>query len=168
MGVAGCPAIEVRLHSSIKVQQKANIMAKELKDILHHLLGQNHDSWQVQLLTRWDAIVGNLKTQVHLLRIHEDTLILGVPDVCWMQELYLLTPLLLQTINQNLDKPRIKNLRFKAAGKPCDKKHTGKKSSFTPKKMIVKLSISEEKALNELADPELAAAFKEYLARCRE
>jgi len=141
-------------------------MARELSDLLASLLGSQH-SWQLTLLQKWEMIVGNLKTRVQLLKIQEDTLILGVPDSCWMQELYLLSPLLIHTINKHLDSPRIKHLRFKATGKPEQKRRRGYQATTTNPQKIT-LSSVEEKALHALTDPELAHACKEYLARIKE
>lgn len=141
-------------------------MPRPLADFMQHILG-TQETWQIKLLQQWETIIGNLKTRVHLLKIQNDTLILGVPDLCWMQELYLLTPLLLQTINQHLDMPRIKNLRFKAAGTPEDKKRITKKLPPPPPRKIIPLSRDEEKALAVLTDPDLALAIQDYLQRCK-
>jgi len=138
-------------------------MAKEIKTILETLFA-HHNNWHLQLLQSWPSIVGNIKTDVHLLKIYEDTLVIGVMDSCWLQELYLLSPLLIQTINQKLDLPRIKKLRFKSIG-ITDKKI--KKESH--KKVIVEKAIQlttrETAMLAQVKDKQLATVLHDYLLR---
>ena len=57
-------------------------MAIPIQKILEELLSQN-DNWQLQLLQNWPAIVGSIGTKVQLLKIQEDTLVIGVLDSCW-------------------------------------------------------------------------------------
>ena len=139
-------------------------MTIPIKNILEHLLGQ-HNNWQLQLLHNWPTIVGSIRTKVHLLKIQEDTLVIGVMDSCWLQELYLLSPLLIRTINEKLDQPRIKKLRFKTVG-ITDKKE---KKQAPNKKMscsIVHLSAYEEETLRGIKDEQLRQSLKDYLLRC--
>ncbi|BDC34924.1 hypothetical protein Noda2021_08820 [Candidatus Dependentiae bacterium Noda2021] len=79
-------------------------MTTPIKNILNTLF-DNNNTWQLRLLANWDDIIGHMQTKVQLLKILDDTLILGVVDACWMQELFLLSNLLIKTINQNLDQP---------------------------------------------------------------
>lgn len=90
-------------------------MTKEIKNVLSLILA-NHANWKIHLLNNWSTILGPLSSKVYLEKIQEDTLILGVQDSCWLQELYLLSGMLIKTINQTLDQPRIKHLRFKTIG----------------------------------------------------
>lgn len=139
-------------------------MPKELKNVLHTLLPQN-DNWKVQLLSNWETILGNLKTKVHLEKIYEDTLVLGVYESCWMQELYLLSHVLLQNINQKLDQPRIKHLRFKKVGL---RKKTQRFTAQNEKKVYkpVVLNAKENKALAALPDEQLRCVLEKFLIRC--
>src|SRR5437762_7574752 len=90
-------------------------MAVYLKDVLHAVINPEKN-WKTDLLYKWNEIVGPLHNKVRIEKIHDDTLILGVFHSCWMQELYLLSPLLIKTINEKLDQPYIKQLRFKHIG----------------------------------------------------
>ena len=138
-------------------------MAKQLKDFLPPLI-QNNDTWQLKLLSNCDTIIGNLKNKVRLEKIQNDTLVLGVYDACWMQELYLLTPLLLTTINQNLDQPRIKHLRFKrSVAKKAQAKSAVKPQKVEPK---IHLTPKQKAALEQIEDPQLARALHDFLIRC--
>lgn len=141
-------------------------MAQSVKTILDELLA-NHNNWQLQLLNQWPSIVGSIKTRVHLLKIDTDTLTIGVQDSCWLQELYLLSPLLIGTINQKLDQPRIKHLRFKALGTPITKNEQKNKKTvrILPK---VTLNSKEQETLAQIKDEQLRNALKNYLIRCHQ
>lgn len=141
-------------------------MANTIKTVLNSFFKATHkDSWKVQLLTNWNDIIGTLKDKVHLEKIQDDTLVLGVKDSCWMQELYMLSHVLLASINQKLDQPRIKHLRFKTAGVRAQKKYTSRlPQRRTPKP--VRLKAHEQHALKKIDDPQLSAALKGFLIRC--
>ena len=141
-------------------------MAQKIKDLLEKYLTKE-DSWHIELLRNWNTIIGHLHTRVQLEKIEKDTLVLGVYDSCWMQELYLLSPLLLKTINKNLDQPRIKQLRFKKIG---TLKQQAIKKTITarrePKPVI--LSGKEKEALSKITDQQMRAALHNFLIRCRQ
>ena len=141
-------------------------MAQSLKNLVNRFI-ENQDSWQLQLLAQWDTIVGSLKTRVQLIKIEKDTLILGVTDACWMQELYLLTPLLLQTINKHLGKIYIHQLRFKAIGNNTKKGTQSFKTMTSSNACRAELTESEKKAIDSIIDGELAQELKNYLIRCK-
>lgn len=141
-------------------------MAQPVKTILDELLSRQNN-WQLQLLNQWPSIVQAIKTRVHLLKIEPEILTIGVQDSCWLQELYLLSPLLIATINQKLDEPRIKQLRFKALGTQKEKQ-TKEKSNYSRPKRVIALSIKEQATLAQIADEQLRLALKNYLIRCHE
>lgn len=139
-------------------------MASSIKSVLDTLLN-SQSNWQLQLLSHWPAIIGSMKANVQILKIYEDTLVIGVLDSCWLQELYLLTPLLLRQINEKLDKPRIKNLRFKALGikEKAAQKNVGNRSCSIKQ---VHLSLQEKERLASIKDEQLREALQQYLYRC--
>lgn len=139
-------------------------MTKEIKNVLSLILA-NHANWKIHLLNNWSTILGPLSSKVYIEKIQEDTLILGVQDSCWLQELYLLSGMLIKTINQTLDQPRIKHLRFKTIGIKKEKqrnKTTNKARCNEP----VSLSAHEYQALQNINDSELQQALKNFLVRC--
>ena len=87
----------------------------KIADILPYIFNEDQQ-WKYQLLRNWQNIFGKMSDKVYLERINNDVLVLAVYDACWMQELYTLSPLLISSINKALDKPYIKQLRFKRAG----------------------------------------------------
>ncbi len=138
-------------------------MTKQLKDLLPSLI-KKEEHWQYTLLQQWSSIIGNLSTHVCLEKIQNDTLILGVYDACWMQELYMLSGLLIDTINKNLDQPRIKHLRFKRIAPRVPKQVTPLPSA-PPSKPVV-LTQREQKALDGIQDAHLREALQLFLIRC--
>ena len=139
-------------------------MALHLKELLHTLIAPDKN-WKTDLLYRWHDIIGSLHSKVRIEKIYSDTLVLGVFHSCWMQELYLLSPLLIKTINEKLDQPYIKEIRFKQVGLKQLKKSTTKKNTYT-KNIIVQLTKEDERSLEKIVDPSLRSALKAFRIRC--
>lgn len=139
-------------------------MAQPIKQLIHSVFDQP-DNWKIDLLRNWDTIIGNLNTKVYLEKITDDTLVLGVTDSCWLQELYMLSHVILQVINEKLDRPRIKQLRFKKIGIRPTKK--GAYTKPAPRKINKRPLTSKEKlALTSIKDPQLQQALEDFLIRC--
>lgn len=139
-------------------------MSVPIKEFLNHLFNEQKN-WQLRLLNAWPNIVGLIKTHVELLKIYDDTLVIGVLDSCWLQELYLFSPLLLQKINEHLDKPRIKKLRFKAIGTDNKKIKKNSQEYITISKQPLVLTSTQKEALAGIEDEQLRDALKNYLIR---
>lgn len=139
-------------------------MAHKIEELIDKILAHDQ-SWHRDLIRNWNTIIGPLHSKVQLEKIEDSLLILGVYDSCWMQELYLLTPLLLRTINQKLDQPRIKQLRFKTVGRR-HKKTEAQSRQIVKKHTVVVLNKHEQEALNNIKDPQLQEALKQFLMRC--
>lgn len=140
-------------------------MAIPVKNLLHSFFQQ--ESWKVKLLSDWEAIVGNLASKMVLEKINNNSLTIGVYESCWLQELYLLSSVLINTINKHLDKPRIETVRFVHATERQTKKVSQeKKPSPINKPLSIVLSSREEEALNKIKDNDLKAALHDFLGRC--
>lgn len=144
----------------------ATTMTKSIKNILDSYFS-DQENWKITLLKNWDSILGNLNKQVRLEKVYDDTVILGVYDGHWMQELYMLSHVLMQTINGALDKPRIKKIRFKLVD---TKKAAGpikqQKSVQPETQTSIIVSGSELKTLDTIKDPQLRSALYDFLMRC--
>lgn len=140
-------------------------MIRPLSDLLRGVLPSDND-WKIKLLQSWNQVMGTLCTKVRLEKIEDESLVLGVFDACWMQELYLLMPMLLANINQSLDRPRIKQLRFKRAGiyTPLHRSPMHKKQPTWSKQRS--LTSREERALDVIPDVQLREALARFLHRC--
>jgi len=139
-------------------------MAKEIKSCLHTILRKD-DNWKFQLLHQWPTLFGNLQTTIQLIKIQDDTLVLGIADSCWMQELYMLSNILIKTINKTLDQPRIKKLHFKTI-RPCKKIEYKSYHPIKKEFKVINLSATEQYALKKIDDHELSSALNEFLIRC--
>jgi hypothetical protein len=142
-------------------------MATHIKNLLPSFLKVSAEqSWKLYLYQHWNTIIGDLQTHVRLEKILDDnSLILGVTNTSWLQELYMLSPVLLKKINESLDKPYVKQVRFKYS--PAHKKNAAQEplKKRTIKKNIT-ISRTEELALERIEDKELKNALKGFLVRC--
>lgn len=138
---------------------------KSLKDLLSNTF---QTTWKTKLLTEWPIIMGNLKDQVTLEKIYDDNLVLGVKDTSWLQELYMLSPVLIKSINAHLEKPYIKTIRLKQSTTSKKKESLTKPVSLNyPKKPLV-LNAKENKALATIKDSNLQNVIKTFLHRCQQ
>lgn len=138
-------------------------MASPLKNLLQTIINPEKN-WKTILLYQWRDIIGNLHNKVHIEKIYDDTLVLGVFHSSWMQELYLLSPLIIKKINEKLEHPHIKQIRFKHMS---DKKKLNKKTKIgIIHKKDVQLSKQDESILAKISDPTLRDALKAFRIRC--
>ncbi len=137
-------------------------MPVAIKNMLTHLI-REEQQWKVGLYKQWDSIMGNLAQHVTIVKIYNETIVLGVYDSTWMQELHMLSAMLLKKINAHLDKPRIKKITLKTVVKRIKKTTKTKREKEKP---TVKLSQKEQITLTAIEDPEMKSALKEFLVRC--
>jgi hypothetical protein len=140
---------------------------KSLQSLLDNLLAEQ-DSWRLQLLKHWPSILGSLSTKVQLEKIADDHLVLAVTDSCWLQELYLMSPLLKQTINKKLDQPRIKTLRFKIVAKSRFAQYPAQAQRVQRTFKPSVLTPAEEQSLARIQDEALKKALADFLQRCKQ
>jgi len=141
-------------------------MAKKIKNVINSVFSKKNN-WKIQLLQHWPKIIGELKTKVRLEKIHKDSLVLGVYDSCWLQELYLLSPILLKRINEKLENRAFKRLRFKQVGIKQKRKTKQHKKGVLIRKKVM-LTSKQEETLKKIKDPDLCDALKNFLQRCHE
>ncbi|MGB8467495.1 MAG: DciA family protein [Candidatus Babeliales bacterium] len=131
---------------------------------------QNSD-WKIAIIKQWPDIIGDLAAHVVIEKIDDTVITLGVFDSCWLQELHLLSPLLLQKINRTLDDKKIKQVRLKQVprtrNKQLLKKH--QKESTQRNNKAVALHQQEIQALARVPDKALANALKRFFEKiCQE
>jgi hypothetical protein len=140
-------------------------MPQKIDAIIPRVFDPEHQ-WKYKLLSNWHAIFGKMSDKVYLERINNDVLVLAVYDACWMQELYTLSPLLLDVINKIFDRPYVKHLRFKRAGIRPQKKlgrlYNNRPLQYTPHTLTPR----EERALASVKDAQLAEVLRDFLTRC--
>jgi len=144
---------------------------KHIEQALSSLFKKPHDNqfWKVNLLQNWSNIVGNMASKVMIHKIYKDSITLGVYELCWMQELYILSPMIQKKINDFLGKHQIKTIRFRSAQTlehaSEQKNKNGNKSEIKelPNK---KLSAKEQASVSSIKDPDLAESLKRLLEKC--
>lgn len=141
---------------------------QNVKNILDSLLQPSiqKEAWKINLIKNWPTIIGSLHEKVSLQKINATCVVLGVYDSSWMQELYLLSKLILKKINNSLDRPRIETLRFQCIEK---KEQVTKQQTVTPRsEKKITLKPQEISALQKINDPKLSQALEGFLRKCQQ
>jgi hypothetical protein len=140
-----------------------DIMAVPIQKLLSRIIEK--DDWRLDLARRWDSVVGSLQTKIRLEKTYDDTAVIGVYESYWMQELYLLSAELCDSINDVIGQKKIKQIRFQLVearerppAKPLPK-------PYVPPK-VVPLTESQKRALTKIQDPYLKQAMTEFWMRC--
>lgn len=123
--------------------------------------------WQQLLFDRWTDIVGELATRMRIERVTSDTVTIGVYDVHWMHELYYLSGDLKARINDQLDEPHVKHVRFVLAKKRHGAGVEEQKNERVPHKKQTgrALSMYEQRALQHVHDEQLQSLLRNLMER---
>lgn len=142
-------------------------MASAIDLVVRKFLQKHGHTWQMYLIQNWRTILGNLHTRVCLEKVQGDTLVVGVYDSHWMQELFLLQSMLVDMINAHFDQPYIKTIRLKLANQA----EKSKKKSYTHKvaKSHVPVTITKkhQEALSQVKDEQLQQILAQLLQHCK-
>lgn len=147
-------------------------MAHAVNAIVQIFLKKHRHTWQMYLIQNWQTIMGNLHTRICLEKIQGDTIVVGVYDSHWMQELFLLNSMLLDTINAHFDKPYVKQLRLKLAQQkekqktPDFAKATTGGEKTGPIVPVI-LTQQHQNALSQVKDEQLQEALYQFLRYCK-
>ena len=88
-------------------------MSNSIINLLTNTWTKKTSTWKLKIIADWPQIVGNLHEKVRVEKVHEDTLVLGVYDTCWMQELHLLSNMLISKVNKHIQADHIKKISLK-------------------------------------------------------
>lgn len=135
---------------------------RNIKNLLDNIIDPSLD-WKIQLLSRWQEVTGGLKTKIRLEKIEQDSLIIGVYDSHWMQEIYLLSNILLKKINNIIGEDKIKKIRFKLVE---EKKHKNIIAHLKEDSKSYNIDAKYKKALNNIKDKQLQEVLEKYLIQC--
>ena len=147
-------------------------MALPLQSIVSSFLQSNTD-WRKRLVQEWPTMVGDLHTKMRLERIGQDsTVVIGVYDIHWMHELHMLSPLIMQTINEKLGSAVVKKIRFivtdMAVVDVSAPPIAGQKADGgieAQSRLLKSLTTEQQKTLAEIKDPHLQAAIAKLWKR---
>jgi hypothetical protein len=140
-------------------------MTRSIKTLLEPFFQSINHDWKIKLLKEWPTIMGSLARYVSIVKIYDDTIFLGVYDSCWLQELYMLSSEIKNTINQNLDQSRIKQIRFKQIGR-SSKQPLATPTDHAELSFPIELSAREKVALGRIKNENLRMALESFLIRC--
>jgi len=140
-------------------------MALSLQMLVADLLEADTD-WRKRLVKEWQIIVGNLHVRMRLERVVHDTVVIGVYEVHWMQELYMLSGMIMNAINQKLGDEYVTKLRFVVADKARDRQ---KKSLDIIKKPdhTKPLAAPQQAMLKKISDQKLQDVLSQLWYRCQ-
>lgn len=142
-------------------------MATHIKNIISEVITQE-ENWQLNLITHWSDIIGDLKAHASLEIISKTgTIVIGVDNSSWMHELSMLSNILIKKINKYLKQDVIKKIRFKLTEKNNQKirKKIKEVKKFELKK--IELNARQERALTKIKDPELNEQLVKFLQKCQ-
>ena len=131
--------------------------------LANHFAAQIGD-WQMRIMQGWGEIAGELSKQARVEKIIKDTLVLGVYDTCWMQELHLLSSVICQKVNQYIGQKQIRQIRVKYVQKHVFRPLLAKPINNNPQ---INLTSPELQTLKNIIDPELRSAIQSFWIRCR-
>ncbi len=134
-----------------------------LKDLLGSTLPAQCD-WQSRLAREWATALGDLHTRMRLERIQGTTVIIGVFDSHWIHELFMLSPLIIQTINTHLGKIYITHVRFIVANQR--KKSTPKEKVPCQSHNRKTMSSRQELILRSVKDVQLQEILEKVFYHC--
>lgn len=138
-------------------------MATRVKDIIPSLITTKAE-WHSSLLANWDSLVGKLHTRIRLEKIEGDLLVIGVYEVHWMQELHLLSQVLMDSLNTFLGASHVQQIRFKLVEER--KKIMKRKITSAPRVAAIPLSPVQSQALTAIDDIQLKEALIHFWSRC--
>lgn len=142
-----------------------NHIAAHVAELLQK--GNQEHYWKFLLMSRWEEIVGNLASKVFVYKIYQKSLVLGVNDSSWMQELHLLSGLIKDKINTILGCNQIESIKLKYVAET--KKIIQKKEKTIPLlQQTKKLTAQEVQALSVIKDQELSQALVGFLQKCHQ
>ena len=142
-------------------------MAVSLQCLMTQFLSDN-DDWRKQLTRDWANIVGGLHTKMRLEKIMHDTVVIGVYELHWMQELFMISSMIMDTMNQKLGGPHVTKLRFVVAGSKNDgtlRKRGSPRHHVRAERKP--LAVHQKKVLEAIEDEQLRAALERLWYRCQ-
>ena len=140
-----------------------------IKSIVDQIVSSScsQTSWKNTIMLNWQEMMGPLGRKIFIEKIQQNSILLGVTDSCWMQELHMLSDVIKKKINEKLDKPYIETVQFKYSSKKTSRVQKVKKNVPLPYE-YKPLTQLEEKALVQIKDPELSDALMRFLQKCQQ
>ena len=130
---------------------------KQLKDIFNNINQINKFSWHYEFIKSWPTIARGLEEHMSIGKIMKDTVTLEVHDSSWMQEVHLLSPVILNRIKQFY--PVIQKIKVNKINK---KRIEQKKEILS----FNEITDQEKNVVKIVKDKDLAKALLNYYTIC--
>jgi hypothetical protein len=144
---------------------KRAVTVISLKEVLDRLLILKDDDWRLKLMKYWGSCIGPLHSYVCLESIVHDTLVVGVYDVHWMHELYMLSPTIVREVNKMLGATYINRLKLKLVQRRSSAPLKRLIAPVVPRIIQRELTPDEQRALEHVKDKELQKALHAFLIK---
>lgn len=140
-------------------------MSLSLDGLITHLL-HGDDDWRKRLVKEWPSIVGDLHKRMRLEKVAHDVVVIGVYEVHWMHELYMMSSMITDVINKKLGGTFVTKIRFTVVNQTETKT---KKSSALNQASVSSRPLAEpqKKALDNIQDQQLQEALSKLWQRCK-
>lgn len=119
------------------------------------------EKWAIRLARGWDKAIGDLHERMRLEAIKDDQVVVGVYDSRWIPELFLLTPLLIKSMNDYLGGTFVRRIRFVLV----EKSTRGALKKVIPDENTrkqPKMSMRQEQILGTIKDEELKDVLEKF------
>lgn len=137
---------------------------QSFKTLVDTLLTHNTHTWQIRLARDWGTIVGDLHIRICLKKIQDTTVIIGVYDSHWMQELFMLSRVIMRRINEKLGNAYVTQLRFQLIEPHISQ--PPKKSAVTAAPIKRSITPAHAQAIQQIKDDQLQEVLKSFYMRC--
>lgn len=140
-------------------------MAFSLETLMAGILGVD-DDWRKRLVKEWPKLVGDLHTRMRFEKISHDVLVIGVYDIHWMHELYMMSPMILEALNNRLGGNYIAKIRFAVVNKTersCPQSLSKHHESVSANPLAER----QQKMLAKVKDEQLQEALSKLWYRCK-
>lgn len=114
----------------------------------------------------WDSAVGSrISACAHPMRLSGTSLLVRVTDSAWMNELQMLTPIILRKLREETGLESIKTLRFELGALPIPSRRLARGRERVGRRPVSELPKSIAEALEKVDDPDLRETIESALAQ---
>ncbi|KKS68634.1 MAG: hypothetical protein UV38_C0001G0175 [candidate division TM6 bacterium GW2011_GWE2_42_60] len=136
-----------------------------MKDLLGSVL-TTKGNWQIRLMKDWPLIVGDLQVHMRLERVLGNVLVVGVYDSHWLHELSMLSPMVVQTINDHLGGAFVTRIRFIVVERKEKKSEQPASRERELSMPEVAMNSRQEYVLRSVKDVQLQKVLEKVFYRC--
>ncbi len=129
-----------------------------------------HHRWKIELLSRWNEVVGKFDKMVQLEGFSQNCIFIGVTNSCLTKELLMQKELIHQRIANIVGTSQFFEIKIRLSAKKCILNAIKKKKSLVCRKNLEKaanLSSEEERVLAKIKTESLREAMQSFWIRCK-